>query len=537
MIYERRFSEVCFVFFQIIKGQILKEKNPLPIHPVIFALYPVVSLYAHNAAKAQIADVPLPLTAVLLGTLLVWLLLWLMTRDAARSALIVTLGLFIFFSYGHFYNIVKYLTIAGVRIGRHRFLPPALVLTYAAACFFILKSRAIPAWLTRFLNAAVVILILMSAFKLTVYFLTKSKSTAVPAETVSLFDTRTNAEISPRRDVYFIILDAYPNKFTLSDVYDFDNSEFIRHLRELGFAVANRAYSNYNQTMLSLPSMMRMDYVNFLQSDPGENSRDITIPSFLMHKGTVWQQFRRLGYRLVLICSGWGPNDRSDFVDDAIKTSHYNEFLMMLTHTSMLSALENRLLLVSLYRESVRSMFAELEKSGSAPGPKFVMAHFMVPHPPFIFNARGEEVPPACFSPNEWLPRSSFVEQLQFVNSRLLNALERILAESKVKPVIVIIGDHGPASIHQWRHPSDDFLRERHSVLWAALLPDAETDAAPDAVTLVNTFRIVFNEEFHAELPLLPNRLYHSTFEQPYRFMDVTDRLIATEAVGEEPDS
>jgi len=45
-----------------------------------------------------------------------------------------------------------------------------------------------------------------------------------------------------------------------------------------------------------------------------------------------------------------------------------------------------------------------------------------------------------------------------------------------------------------------------------------------DDITPVDTFRVILDQFFDAELPLLPDQSFFSTWSAPYRFVDVTDR-------------
>lgn len=42
------------------------------------------------------------------------------------------------------------------------------------------------------------------------------------------------------------------------------------------------------------------------------------------------------------------------------------------------------------------------------------------------------------------------------------------------------------------------------------------------SITPVNTFRLIFNLYFGARFELLNDRSYYSTYDNPYRFIDVT---------------
>jgi len=61
-------------------------------------------------------------------------------------------------------------------------------------------------------------------------------------------------------DIYYIILDQYPRYDVLEEKYGFDNSEFNNHLTELGFYIADRSFSNYSLTELSLASSLNFQY-------------------------------------------------------------------------------------------------------------------------------------------------------------------------------------------------------------------------------------------------------------------------------------
>ncbi len=97
---------------------------------------------------------------------------------------------------------------------------------------------------------------------------------------------------------------------------------------------------------------------------------------------------------------------------------------------------------------------------------------------------------------------------MAFLNSRVLPAIESILANSPTEPIIILQGDHGALGVS----------REDHmKILNAYFLPDRDTDAIGEAISPVNSFRVVFNEYFGANLPLLDDRSYFSPIDHPFR--------------------
>ena len=65
-------------------------------------------------------------------------------------------------------------------------------------------------------------------------------------------------------------------------------------------------------------------------------------------------------------------------------------------------------------------------------------------------------------------------------------------------------------------------MQERLGILNAYFLPGYPEDQLPSTITPVNSFRLIFAHYFGADLPLLPDRSYYSTWSQPFNFLDVT---------------
>jgi hypothetical protein len=73
-------------------------------------------------------------------------------------------------------------------------------------------------------------------------------------------------------------------------------------------------------------------------------------------------------------------------------------------------------------------------------------------------------------------------------------------------------------------------MRERLSILAALRFPDGEAPPMQRAMTPVNLYRAVLNRALGAALPTIEDRSYHSTWERPFEFIDVTALLNALDA-------
>jgi hypothetical protein len=168
--------------------------------------------------------------------------------------------------------------------------------------------------------------------------------------------------------------------------------------------------------------------------------------------------------------------------------------------------------------------FQSLADLAPEPGPKFILAHFILPHYPYVFDRHGNVLRDATVAnhfdvqAHLWEERDSYLEQLLYVNDTVLATIARIQERSARPPVIVVQSDHGP----QLGLPKIEERRARLANLAAFHLPDAPPDLIPQGDSPVNFFRRILSFYLGAELPPLDNRHYYSSFRRPYVLEEVT---------------
>jgi hypothetical protein len=184
-----------------------------------------------------------------------------------------------------------------------------------------------------------------------------------------------------------------------------------------------------------------------------------------------------------------------------------------------------------------RFAFEALDEARDEPGPKFVFAHVLLPHPPYVFDADGR-----VLSDEEAAGRSTaelYKGQLDYLNSRIQAVVEPLLAlPDDERPIIVLTADEGPYPKRYegdplMKGPDPDFdwstgtveeLRIKFGILHALYLPDVAADEIPPSITAVNTFRFLFSQYFGADLPLLETRTLVPIGPEQ-KLVDVTERL------------
>jgi hypothetical protein len=161
------------------------------------------------------------------------------------------------------------------------------------------------------------------------------------------------------------------------------------------------------------------------------------------------------------------------------------------------------------------------------PGPKFVFAHFIIPHRPYVFGPNGEEVDAKFYQLGKLefdVFSEGYTNQIQFINKNIEQVVDLILETSANPPVIIIQGDHGPDF---WAVTGDDapgdaeipqgFQSHRSYILNAYYFPDGSSGLYP-TITPVNSFRLVFNKYFGKDYEMLEDVSRFSTRGKPYKF-------------------
>ncbi len=155
--------------------------------------------------------------------------------------------------------------------------------------------------------------------------------------------------------------------------------------------------------------------------------------------------------------------------------------------------------------------FDTIETLPEIPGKKFVYAHLFAVHQPYVYRADGGYQPPTPIEGPQ-----DYANAIQHTDERILKIVKKLIANSKIPPVIILQGDHGkPVST----------LRVRE--LNAQFLPDGGAEQFQPGRTPVNTFRFILNYYFDQNLPLLPDVSYHAPYTTPYQ-MEVVPGSCAT---------
>lgn len=485
-------------------------------HPVLYAIYTVLALFTHNLGEIVFPVIIRPLSLVVLFALIVLGIYQLIFKNWDKAGLIASWSLLLFSTYGHNYELLRGFGL-GESIGRHRFLLAFwAVLFFLGLIYFSWKVKdAKP--LTNILNVISVTLVMFSLLSMGQYYFVRSRSEATYEINLDELDLSLDVPQNPP-DIYYIILDGYTRSDVLMERFGYDNSNFLMGLENLGFYIADCSRSNYILTQLTLPTMLNMAYADELF---GEIETDATFERVPLEKFTkdnnVMKILQSIGYQTVAFETSyyWSHFNDADFylepTNQSLVTTNLTRFEEMYLGTTLLSVLLDWQQFTAIANIKPPIMPREmhfirinfvLDKLKSLPeldGPQFIFAHMIIPHKPYIFNEEGLIPDLNLYNADREIGDSGhegYINNIRFINKEILVVIEEIMRQSPNEPIIIIQSDHG----------SDFFDR---SINFSAFyFPNNKSNALYPSITPVNTFRLVFNQFFGAELQLLPDISY-----------------------------
>jgi hypothetical protein len=372
-------------------------------------------------------------------------------------------------------------------------------------------------------------------------YLVASRTSSAPPEgwraaadrLATAVSARPGATGTPTRDIYYVVLDAFGRADTLKRYYGADLSDFETFLRSHGFFVADRARSNYAQTYLSLASLLNLNYLDPLVAAIGDNTQSYVPLDYVIQRNALMASARRAGYEVVGIGSDYEATLAFPNADRCYCGRHgLDGYTQSVIAATPLAALSGDMPYVA-HRDKVLESFDALGATRTSARPRFVFAHIVSPHPPFIFSPDGSFRPPSrmfSFGDGSDFPGTTeeyirgYRDQVRFVANRLTAFVQSVLARPGPKPVIVLHGDHGPGSMLQWEDPGATNMTERMDILAAYYFPQGSNQLYP-SITPINGARALANEYLGANLPVLPDRTFFSTGKRPYRFIPVAPEV------------
>jgi len=504
--------------------------------PILLTISFILSQYLHNIDELFLMELVGPLLAAIILSLFFLALFIFLMKDRIRGAIFNCFLVWLFFCYEE----VVYL------LGKKYPLPidwnylvfPAWLAILIFLFFLIKKTKKNLLSLNKFLLVTAIFAVLIPLLGIVEY--ESQRLSQVKVKSPLTLPGTDQADLKyGLPDIYYIIPDSYTSEAVFEKYMNYNQTAFIRSLEKKGFYVPPQSTSNYPKTPLSLASTLNMEYLDYLSEY--KDSADQTIIRPLINDNNVKRFLAGFGYKYYQMGGWWVTNsnplaDRNFMPRGTIAS--FSPFSYLILQATMLNPFLTILPPGQIVGNSYVDVknrndyqFETLPEIARLPGPKFIFAHILSPHLPYIYGKNCETVIKAETAKKT--DEENYTDQANCLSIKLEEVIDRIISNSAKPPVILIQSDEGTPFIryrlrpkNDWRKASDEQLKEKFPIFSAYYLPGVSTSTLYSSISSVNSFRVILNQYFSLKLPLLPDKNYiFSNKKSLYEFIDVTEKV------------
>lgn len=485
-------------------SSILRITHPVIIYPLLMLVLFIltkIQLYKVNPAWQEIL---LFFTLNLIALILGYIILNSFIKDRQKAWLID----FLIFGLVLFYNKIEmsldHLKILESDTSNHwHIVLVILIIVLAGLSILILRYRGSLHIINQYLNFVLCCLIVYQLYVIVEHPDTRKIKLVSHPEIVSKIND-INTDSLP--DIYYIILDAYTSNQSLKEYWDFNNQVFENFLTGKGFKISSNSKTNYNMTPFSLASSLNMSYLTRVPNSEASSANEKNLTD-LVGRSSVVEIFSKNNYEI---------SDYS-FFDVPGYPRYYNDYFFLLKKNLIEGTLYEHIIgkfnknwnqlenadLLSLNSINLDILNKLTVKIPNRSKPRFVYAHIMMPHEPYLFDEFGNTQ--KGDSALDYYSKNKYLGQLKYVNKLVENTISKIFDNYFGKlPVIIIQGDHG------WRYlKGENQLKESTTIFNAFFFPDHDYRKIYSSISPVNTFRVIFNKYLHYNLELLNDTTYN----------------------------
>jgi hypothetical protein len=474
--------------------------------PIFFVIHSYQQYYGLVSKTVAIKSY----LTILLGTVVLFILIQALTKHVNRSLQLVTLYSLIFLFFGVVKDFLE-LSIHIPIITRYSiFLPIIIVIAILFTRLILRKTNF--GKINLFQNTLLLILIVFDCISLS----TPASSSlfhknSLVKQTSFHFNSSTNCE---RPDVYYLVYDCYPGTQFLKDYMQFDNSGFDLELKQNEFCVIKKPKSNYNRTAFSIASTLNFQYLQDIQDHLTPNSKNYSQALLTIRQSDVLKIFKFFDYKFYNLSIFDFENNPAVYKENFLTLAPerilmYNSLIERVTQDLSWNfnspAFQRNKQVLNEYQLKKRDfnnlVIDSLLKLSFLQGtkPKFVYAHFYLPHPPFFYDANGNSNNIQLVTDEtSFRNKNLFLSYLKYTNHKILQICNTIKKGSNNKALILLQSDHGFTDFEGGPAGPETFFKN----YIALFSPDKDYSALYDTISNINTFPIIFNKYFGANIPL-----------------------------------
>lgn len=507
--------------------------------PVLFSIYPVIFLYTHNVEILVLDQLIMPMFLAIVLAVALFLLFLLILKDKTEASLAAVGFLILFWHYGMlFEGITKLINL------NHWHILPILLFVYINLIYLIRV-------LHRRYNLENIYTIAMGVAAVLIIF---NLFTLVPAEVEKhqIYAKNSNdqqtekATFDPAEsypDIYLIILDEYASLDTINEEWGYDNNHFKDFLKSKGFFVATKSEHRYSQTMWNMPTLLNLNYItgpidkeiflNFIYNRDKVKAHEKydMLSKYsesdhidMMNNNRLVSFLKQRGYKIIVL-EGISQHYKSfnlhgsdiEFSYQDVEESNSQSF----RGSAFVIELVRKTVLLPFYYDetafnrsyvATKYVFDYLRRDlQTVAGPKFIYAHIMCPHAPYVFDRDGNFVmhddlnkkkKDGYILQNEAV-NNAYLEQYIYVTKEIKSLVNSYFKKGKPSnKIFIILNDHGP-------RPHELYLKDKmqpFKAFNAVYFPDGEYAKLYENIAPVSTLWVVLNKYFGKNFEMLEDR-------------------------------
>lgn len=479
---------------------------------IIFTpLFFVLHIALGNFFYVSLTDILIASFGYLLISAVAFVFLSFFFRKKQKALVLLFAFQLIFFFFSSFHTLLRTLTNNG-SISRYSFLLPFLTLLLLLFIFWLIKTKTEFSKLYQSLNSVLFFLIIAEFFIIisNKFFASKIKFESNQDQVQIMIPD------SLKRNCYFIIFDAYANSSYLKKRFGYTNP-LDSSLIKSGFYVYPKSNSNYNFTHFSIASALNFSYFNGLKYD-SITREDYTNALKVIKENKIVPIFESNGFEFInlsifdiehhpaIISSSYLPKGISLF-NRFTFFSHVMEDIGWHLFNPKNPKLEYFFYYKLNQLKKSNSIIDEnIELSLRSPSqkPKFVYAHYNMPHPPYFFDSTGKERPISIVyreQRGEISRESNYLPHLVYTNKKMLEIVSKIMTAENGNAVIIIAGDHGNREKNTRNEMFENYI--------AIYTPEQyRNNLKKDSITLINILPNILNAVYNQNVQFSADSLF-----------------------------
>jgi hypothetical protein len=491
-----------------------------PLYLFLLPLFFVFHGYTENFGLITITDCLLLLATYYTALVIIYWLLYFFYRNNNKASLLSAYLFSFYFFFGAIHDFLKsYIIFAS----KFSVLLPAFFILFIYLLVYFKKTKQLFFKLTFFLN------VLLVVYLLTDFVSVAWKMGHPNPDSLSTYGFKKNESYKPctncpNPDIYFLLFDEYSSTSDLKQTFNYNNSGLDSFLAGKGFSNQSASHSNYNFTPFSMASILNMNYLHGIKDVNEITIEDYASCNNLIRNNQVIQ-FLSSRYYDIVNYSIFDLAGHPALIEQPLlpvkarlitEQTLYNRFIHDVAWNFYMGPLEikwltQNVIYLNLNNNNQLLQLVKKESRTVSGRPRFIYAHFEMPHPPFYYDKNFKmRNKPDLISELMGVHSNSYTGYLPYVNGKIMELVDTIQKNTNHSAVVIIMGDHGyRAELKGISH--DRFFKNLNAVYF----PDKNYSLLNDSMSGVNQFRVIFNTLFKQSLPLLKDSTVFLTDAAP----------------------